>query len=84
VLIALLTTAPIETSSLARSSIWDGSRAQWVLRSLDTAAPFPGVFIPGGNPLLPKTSPFTGAIATHTRPTDNIVRVGLSYRDGRG
>ena len=52
------------------------------LGSLDTAAPFPGVFVPGGNPLFPSTSPFTGAITTHTRFTDNIVRVGLNYKFG--
>jgi hypothetical protein len=27
-------------------------------------------------------SPFTGAITTHTRFTDNIVRVGLNYKFG--
>jgi hypothetical protein len=28
------------------------------------------------------TTPFTGAINTHTRFTDNIVRVGLNYKFG--
>jgi outer membrane immunogenic protein len=50
------------------------------LGSLDTVAPFPGgpvVGVPG-----PLTTPFTGAITTHTRFTDNIVRVGLNYKFG--
>jgi hypothetical protein len=28
------------------------------------------------------TTPFSGAITTHTRFTDNIVRFGLNYRFG--
>jgi len=52
------------------------------LGSLDTAAPFPGAFVPiPGSPFL-ATSPFAGAIATQTRFTDNIVRVGLNYKFG--
>jgi outer membrane immunogenic protein len=53
------------------------------LGSLDTVAPFPGAFVPV--PLAPPnlfTSPFTGAVITHTRFTDNIVRVGLNYKFG--
>jgi outer membrane immunogenic protein len=46
------------------------------LGSVDTVAPFPG----GPSPIF--TSPFTGTIATHTRFTDNIVRVGLNYKFG--
>lgn len=49
------------------------------LGSLDTVGTFPGgsssVAIAG---VL--TSPFTGAITTHTHFTDNIVRVGLNYQ----
>jgi outer membrane immunogenic protein len=49
------------------------------LGSLNTAAPFPGAFVvlPGGGA---GTSPFTGAITTHTHFTDNIVRFGVNYR----
>ena len=50
------------------------------LGSLDTVSPFPAAL-----PLftgLPFTTPFTGAITTHTRFTDNIVRVGLNYKFG--
>jgi hypothetical protein len=32
--------------------------------------------------LLPRLLPLTGAITTHTRFTDNIVRVGLNYKFG--
>ena len=48
------------------------------LGSLDTVSPFPGAT---PYPLVP-TSPFTGVITTHTRFTDNIVRVGLNYKFG--
>jgi outer membrane immunogenic protein len=49
------------------------------LGSVDTVAPFPGAFVVA----LPFTaSPFIGAITTHTRFTDNIVRVGLNYKFG--
>jgi outer membrane immunogenic protein len=52
------------------------------LGSLDTAGPFPGAFVPiPGSPFL-ATSPFAGAISTHTNFTDNIVRVGLNYKFG--
>jgi outer membrane immunogenic protein len=52
------------------------------LGSLDTVASFPGAFVPiPGVPFL-AASPFTGAITTHTRFTDNIVRVGLNYKFG--
>jgi hypothetical protein len=44
------------------------------LGSLDTESPFPGA--------TPFFSPFTGIITTHTRFTDNIVRVGLNYKFG--
>jgi outer membrane immunogenic protein len=47
------------------------------LGSFDTVSPFPGA-----NPLIVRTTPFTGAITTHTRFTDNIVRVGLNYKFG--
>ena len=50
------------------------------LGSLDTVGPFPGgpsPFGPSGNLL---TTPFTGAVTTHTHFTDNIVRVGLNYQ----
>jgi outer membrane immunogenic protein len=50
------------------------------LGSLDTVAPFPGGSSPFATIFL--TSPFTGAITTHTRFTDNIVRVGLNYKFG--
>ena len=51
------------------------------LGSLDTVGPFPG----GSAPIRPPfgglwASPFTGVIATHTRFTDNILRVGLNYK----
>jgi outer membrane immunogenic protein len=46
------------------------------LGSLDTVAPFPGA-IPAFF-----TSAFAGAFTTHTRFTDNIVRVGLNYKFG--
>jgi outer membrane immunogenic protein len=50
------------------------------LGSVDTVAPFPG----GASSTFrgPLTLPFTGAITTHTRFTDNIVRVGLNYTFG--
>jgi outer membrane immunogenic protein len=52
------------------------------LGTLDTAAPFPGAFVPiPGSPFL-ATTPFAGTIATQTRFTDNIVRVGLNYKFG--
>jgi outer membrane immunogenic protein len=47
------------------------------LGSLDTVAPFPLGPVPPG-----VTTPFAGAITTHTRFTDNIVRVGLNYKFG--
>jgi outer membrane immunogenic protein len=53
------------------------------LGSVDTVAPFPGAFVPfQGIPGPGFTTPFTGAITTHTRFTDNIVRVGLNYKFG--
>jgi outer membrane immunogenic protein len=50
------------------------------LGSLDTASPFPGAFAALGSVVV--ASPFTGAITTHTRFTDNVVRVGLNYKFG--
>jgi len=50
------------------------------LGSLDTVAPFPGGSSPFGTSGVLLTSPFTGAIATHTHFTDNILRVGLNYK----
>jgi outer membrane immunogenic protein len=53
------------------------------LGSVDTVAPFPGAFAPFA--AFPGTffaSPFAGTITTHTRFTDNIVRVGLNYKFG--
>ncbi len=54
------------------------------LGSLDSVGPFPGFSVPTPRgsffPLF--TSPFAGAITTHTRFTDNILRVGLNYRFG--
>lgn len=52
------------------------------LGSLDTASPFPGAFVPIPGGAFLATSPFAGAIATQTRFTDNVVRVGLNYRFG--
>jgi outer membrane immunogenic protein len=49
------------------------------LGSLNTAGPFPGGSSPFGSVTL-LTTPFTGAITTHTHFTDNIVRVGLNYQ----
>ena len=43
---------------------------------LCTAASFALVRSGGG----PYYTPITGTVATHTRFTDNIVRVGLNYR----
>jgi outer membrane immunogenic protein len=52
------------------------------LGSLSTASPFPGAYVPiPGSPFL-ATSPFTGAITTHTRFTDNILRVGMNFKFG--
>jgi outer membrane immunogenic protein len=51
------------------------------LGSLDTVAPFPGGPVVGVG-IGPFTTPFSGAITTHTRFTDNIVRVGLNYKFG--
>jgi outer membrane immunogenic protein len=51
------------------------------LGSLDTVAPFPGAFVTFREVFF-FLSPFTGAITTHTRFTDNIVRVGLNYKFG--
>jgi outer membrane immunogenic protein len=54
------------------------------LGSLDLTGPFPAAN-PSGNFLQSQlTSPFFGAITTHTRFTDNIVRVGLNYKFGFG
>jgi outer membrane immunogenic protein len=50
------------------------------LGSLDTVAPFPGGPVVGA--IGPFTTPFNGAITTHTRFTDNVVRVGLNYKFG--
>jgi outer membrane immunogenic protein len=49
------------------------------LGSFDTVSPFPP-----GNPTLPTApeTPFSGPMTTHTRFTDNIVRVGLNYKFG--
>jgi outer membrane immunogenic protein len=52
------------------------------LGSIDTAAPFPGAFVPLTGTRFLAASPFTGAIATHTRFTDNILRVGLNFKFG--
>jgi outer membrane immunogenic protein len=53
------------------------------LGSVDTVAPFPGGASPNAGVAGGFfTSPFTGAIATHTRFTDNVVRVGLNYKFG--
>ena len=49
------------------------------LGSFDTVGPFPGACV-CGTPLGLITSPFAGTITTHTRFTDNIVRVGLNYQ----
>jgi outer membrane immunogenic protein len=46
------------------------------LGSLNTASPFPPAVATA------VSTPFTGAIATHTHFTDNIVRVGLNYKFG--
>jgi outer membrane immunogenic protein len=45
------------------------------LGSLDTVSPFPAA-------VLSATTPLTGAMTTHTRFTDNIMRVGLNYKFG--
>jgi outer membrane immunogenic protein len=55
------------------------------LGSLDSVSTFPGAFVPAQ--LAPpgvfiSTSPFTGPLTTHTRFTDNIIRVGLNYKFG--
>jgi outer membrane immunogenic protein len=69
-------------------SVWLPAGWTWKLEylyvdlgSVDTVAPFPGAFVavPG---FANFASPFAGAITTHTRFTDNIVRVGLNYRFG--
>jgi outer membrane immunogenic protein len=52
------------------------------LGSIDTAAPFPGAFVPIPGSQFLATSPFTGTVATHTRFTDNILRVGLNFKFG--
>lgn len=52
------------------------------LGSIDTAAPFPGAFVPLTGTRFLAASPFTGAITTHTRFTDNILRVGLNFKFG--
>ena len=66
--------------------IWYGTGWTWKLEylyldlgSLDTAGSFPGGFtsFPIAGVL---TTPFNGAITTHTHFTDNIVRVGLNYQ----
>jgi outer membrane immunogenic protein len=46
------------------------------LGSLDIVSPFPAA------QLTQLASPFTGPLTTHTRFTDNIVRVGLNYKFG--
>jgi outer membrane immunogenic protein len=51
------------------------------LRSLDAVAPFPAANPNNANFAL-VTTPFAGAITTHTHFTDNVVRVGLNYRFG--
>jgi outer membrane immunogenic protein len=50
------------------------------LGSVDFTGPFPAANPTGNAGAF--TSPFTGAITTHTRFTDNIVRVGLNYKFG--
>jgi outer membrane immunogenic protein len=52
------------------------------LGSIDTAAPFPGAFVPIPGSQFLATSPLTGTVATHTRFTDNILRVGLNFKFG--
>jgi hypothetical protein len=47
------------------------------LGSLDIVSPFPAA-----QPPTTLATPFAGALTTHTRFTDNIVRVGLNYKFG--
>jgi len=62
--------------SLSPNWTWKVEYLYLDLGSLDTAASFASVRSGGG----PFYTPITGQVATHTRFTDNIVRVGLNYQ----
>jgi hypothetical protein len=49
------------------------------LGSVDTVSSFP-LANPNNLAGLPRATPFTGSMTTHTHFTDNIARVGLNYQ----
>ena len=49
------------------------------LGSVDTVSSFP-LANPNNLAGLPRATPFTGSMTTHTHFTDNIARVGLYYQ----